>query len=520
VQEQDVLVRLTGIVKRFGTFVANDHIDLAVRAGTVHAIVGENGAGKSTLMKILAGEEHPDEGTIEIAGAPHSFRSPRDAQQAGIGMVHQHFLLADALRVWENVVLADEPGTALRLDSAAARRRVGEIAATNGFPVDVDAVVRDLGVGGRQRVEILKVLYRDARVIILDEPTAVLVPSEAQSLFAAMRRFTEAGAAVIFISHKLDEVLDFADEITVIRAGAVVGRTTPAESSASDLAALMVKVAMPSVAPREVAPGTDVVLSASGVTVGDADEVPALDDVSLEVHSGEIVGIAGVEGNGQSELLMALLGRAKHSGTISMGDADITDLSTEARRERGMAYIPEDRHRDGVVLSMPLRENAALGYHARPPVKRGPWFSRAGAAGVARTIISRFDVRGGDPSTLASSLSGGNQQKFIVGRELGSHPKVLIAAHPTRGVDIGAQSAVWSELTAARDEGLGTLLISADLDELLALSDRLLVFYRGRVVGELDPKTVDTQVLGEYMTGVRGQAPDAGSRPDPEGAAA
>ncbi|GAA2227638.1 ABC transporter ATP-binding protein [Herbiconiux moechotypicola] len=501
--EQDVLVRLTGIVKRFGAFVANDRIDLTVKAGTVHAIVGENGAGKSTLMKILAGEEHPDEGTIEIAGTPRSFRSPRDAQQAGIGIVHQHFLLADALRVWENVVLADEPGSAFRLDSKAARSRVASLAEQNDFLVDVNAVVRDLGVGGRQRVEILKVLYRDARIIILDEPTAVLVPSEAQSLFAAMRRFTEAGAAVIFISHKLDEVLDFADEITVIRAGAVVGRTTPADSSASDLAALMVKVAMPTVAPREVPVGDDVVLEAKGVTVGEAGEVPALDDVSLAVHSGEIVGIAGVEGNGQSELLMALLGRARHTGTIAMGGRDISALPTETRRARGMAYIPEDRHRDGVVLSMALRENAALGYHARPPVKRGPWFSRSGAAGVARSIISRFDVRGGDVSTPASALSGGNQQKFIVGRELGSDPRVLIAAHPTRGVDIGAQSAVWSELTAARDKGLGTLLVSADLDELLALSDRLLVFYRGRIVAELDPRAVDAQELGEYMTGVR-----------------
>ncbi|MGA1837754.1 ABC transporter ATP-binding protein [Herbiconiux sp. 11R-BC] len=521
--EQEVLVRLTGIVKRFGAFTANDRIDLAVKAGTVHAVVGENGAGKSTLMKILAGEEHPDEGTIEIAGTTHAFRSPRDAQHAGIGIVHQHFLLADALRVWENVVLADEPGSAFRLDSGAARRQVAELAEANGFPVDVDAVVRELGVGGRQRVEILKVLYRDARIIILDEPTAVLVPSEAQSLFAAMRRFTEAGAAVIFISHKLDEVLDFADEITVIRAGAVVGFTTPAETSASELAALMVKVAMPAVEPRATPPGTDVVLGASHITVGEAGEVPALDDVSLEVHSGEIVGIAGVEGNGQSELLMALLGRARSTGTVELGGADITALSTEDRRARGMAYIPEDRHRDGLVLSMALRENAALGYHARPPVKRGPWFSRSGAAGLAKGIISRFDVRGGDSATLASALSGGNQQKFIVGRELGSEPRVLIAAHPTRGVDIGAQSAVWSELTAARDRGLGTLLISADLDELLALSDRLLVFYRGRIVGELDPRTVDAPVLGEYMTGVRHAVVDADAplpTDDPEGGAA
>jgi simple sugar transport system ATP-binding protein len=501
--EQEVLVRLSGIVKRFGTFVANDRIDLTVTAGTVHAIVGENGAGKSTLMKILAGEEHPDEGEIEIGGERRTFRSPRDAQGAGIGIVHQHFLLADALRVWENVVLADEPGTAVRLDRSAARRRVAQLADDNGFPVDVDSVVRDLGVGGRQRVEILKVLYRDARIIILDEPTAVLVPSEAQSLFAAMRAFTAAGAAVIFISHKLDEVLDFADDITVIRAGAVVGRTTPAETSAAELAGLMVKVAMPTVEPRQTPPGLDVVLATSALTVAEHGEVPALDDISLQVHSGEILGIAGVEGNGQSELLMALLGRTASTGRVLLGDLDITALSTQERRAQGLAYIPEDRHRDGLVLSMPLSENAALGYQSRSPIRRGPWFSRTGARTAAAAIIARFDVRGGSPSTEASALSGGNQQKFIVGRELGSSPRVLIAAHPTRGVDIGAQSAVWAELIAARDRGLGTLLISADLDELLALSDRLLVFYRGRIVGELDPRTVDPTVLGEYMTGVR-----------------
>jgi simple sugar transport system ATP-binding protein len=504
-QEQEELVRLTGIVKRFGTFTANDRIDLSVKAGTVHAIVGENGAGKSTLMKILAGEESPDAGTIAISGEERTFASPRDAQRAGIGIVHQHFLLADALRVWENVVLADEPGSALRLDARAARASVAELASTNGFPVDVNTVVRDLGVGGRQRVEILKVLYRDARIIILDEPTAVLVPSEAQSLFAAMRAFTAAGAAVIFISHKLDEVLDFADEITVIRAGAVVGHRLAAETSAAELASMMVKVAMPSVSPRALPPGDDVVLSANRLTVGQVGEVAALDDVSFALHSGEIVGIAGVEGNGQSELLLALLGRTASTGTVSMGGHDISTLTTEQRRARGMAYIPEDRHKDGLVLSLALRENAALGYHSRAPIKRGPWFSRAGAAAAAASIIEKFDVRGGSASSLASSLSGGNQQKFIVGRELGSSPDVLIAAHPTRGVDIGAQSAVWTELTAARDRGLGTLLISADLDELLSLSDRLLVFYRGRIVAELLPSDVDAQELGEYMTGVRRQ---------------
>ncbi|WP_030148167.1 ABC transporter ATP-binding protein [Mycetocola saprophilus] len=503
--EREALVRLTGIVKRYGTFTANDQIDVAVRAGTVHAIVGENGAGKSTLMKVLAGDVRADEGTIEVDGQPQNFRSPRDAQRVGIGIVHQHFLLADALRVWENVVLADEPGTPWRLDSATARQRVARLAEDNNFQIDIDAPLHDLGVGDRQRVEILKVLYREARVIILDEPTAVLVPSEAAALFRSIRALTARGAAVIFISHKLDEVLAFADEITVIRGGRVVGYTTPAETSPRQLAALMVEVDMPIVAPRDIPVGDDVVLETRGLTVGTAGERPLLDEVSLRVHSGEIVGIAGVEGNGQSELLAALLGRVDYAGSVVVGGRTIDDLGTKDRRDLGMGYIPEDRHRDGLVLDFSLAENAALGYQQRAPLRRGWWFSRASATRVARDIITRFDVRGGGPTATAASLSGGNQQKFIIGRELGSHPTVLVAAHPTRGVDIGAQSAVWAELVSARDAGLGTLLVSADLDELLALSDRLLVMYGGRVVAELDPRHVTATQIGEHMTGTHGR---------------
>ncbi|GAA0961990.1 ABC transporter ATP-binding protein [Frigoribacterium faeni] len=504
-------VRLTGIVKRFGTFTANDRIDVVVRPGTVHAIVGENGAGKSTLMKVLAGEERPDEGTVEVDGITHEFRSPRQAQQAGVGIVHQHFLLADALRVWENVVLADEPGTPWRLDSSAARERVSALAAENGFEVDVDAFVSDLGVGDRQRVEILKVLYREARVIILDEPTAVLVPTEATALFRSIRALTARGASVVFISHKLDEVLAFADEITVIRAGRVVGRTTPAETTPRELAGLMVEVAMPTVEPRTTPPGDDLVLAVADLTVGRPGERPLLDAVSLSVRSGEIVGVAGVEGNGQSELLAALLGRVEYDGAVSMGGRSIDALSTRERRALGLAYIPEDRHRDGVVLDFTLAENAALGYQQRAPIRRGWWFSRSAASSTASAVIRRFDVRGGGPGTRARALSGGNQQKFIIGRELGSDPTVLVAAHPTRGVDVGAQSAVWRELVTARDTGLGTLLVSADLDELLALSDRLLVMYGGRVVAELDPRTVTAIDLGEHMTGAH--APSPGDAP-------
>lgn len=501
---QEVLVRLSGIVKRFGAFTANDAIDLTVRAGSVHAVVGENGAGKSTLMKILSGEESPDEGTIEIDGRVSAFRSPRDAQAAGIGIVHQHFLLAPALRVWENIVLADEPGGRVLIDAARARREVSELAERTGFPVAVDADVADLGVGTRQRVEILKVLYRDARIIILDEPTAVLVPAEAEALFEAMRAFTRAGAAVIFISHKLDEVLAFADEITVIRAGRVVGTAVPAETTAPQLARLMVKAEMPVVTPRAAPVSTRVVLETRGLGVAGDDAVAPLSDVDLRVHAGEIVGIAGVEGNGQSELLAALIGRADATGSVLLDGDDVTATSTVGRRARGMGYISEDRHRDGIVLPLTLRDNAVLGYQQLPPVRRGPWFRRREAARAAAGIIEAFDVRGGDASTRAASLSGGNQQKFIVGRELLREPRLLLAAHPTRGVDIGAQAAIWAELTAARDRGLATLLVSADLDEILALSDRVLVLHRGRIVAEIDARGADAGTIGEYMTGARG----------------
>ncbi len=496
-------VRLRGIVKRFGTFVANSSIDLDLHGGRIHAIVGENGAGKSTLMKILSGEITPDEGTIEVDGRPVSFRSPREAQRAGIGIVHQHFLLADAMRVWENVVLVDEPGTAFLVDRDAARSRVREIAGLNGFDIDVDAEVADLGVGDRQRVEILKVLYRRARIIILDEPTAVLVPQEAEALFASARALAQAGAAVVFISHKLDEVLSFADEITVIRRGEVVGHTVPSETTPGHLAALMVGGRMPQLSPRVSAPREDVVLRAENLTVQEEGEVATLRGASVTVHAGEIVGVAGVEGNGQTELLEAILGSAKSQGSIHLDGEDLTGASTRHRRDRGIGYIPEDRHRDGVVLDLSLAENAALGFVARPQFSRFGWFRRRGAAQAAEQIIERFDVRGGNARTPARTLSGGNQQKFIVGRELGALPRLLLAAHPTRGIDIGAQNAVWQELLTAREEGLATLLVSADLDELLTISDRILVMYGGRVVAELSPEGLTKAELGEYMTGVR-----------------
>lgn len=498
------VVRLRGIVKRFGAFVANDHIDLAVAQGSVHAIVGENGAGKSTLMKILSGELAPDEGALEVDGKPRAFRSPRAAQQVGIGIVHQHFLLAEAMRVWENVVLADEPGTILHLDRAAARSRVAQIAEENGFDIDIDAEISALGVGDRQRVEILKVLYRDARIIILDEPTAVLVPSEADALFASARALTQRGASVIFISHKLDEVLGFADEITVIRRGRVVGHATPDETTTSELASLMVGGAMPEVTARSRPVGDRVVFEASNLSLTRAG-LRVLDVEHLTIREGEIVGVAGVEGNGQTELLAAVLGTAAAEGELTLDDAAITELSTSARRERGIAYIPEDRHRDGLVLDLPLLDNAALGYSSRRAFTRAGWFRRRAAAASATTIVERFDVRGGTARTLARVLSGGNQQKFIVGRELLSEPRLLIAAHPTRGVDIGAQSAVWSELIQARERGLATLLVSADLDELLTIADHLVVMFEGRIVAHLDPAQASKHELGEYMTGIRRQ---------------
>ncbi|TQM76946.1 nucleoside ABC transporter ATP-binding protein [Thermopolyspora flexuosa] len=496
-------VELRGITKRFPGVVANKNIELSVAAGHVHAIVGENGAGKSTLMKILYGMLRPDEGEIRVNGEKVTFHSPADAIAAGIGMVHQHFMLADNLTVLENVILGSEPRRMFGIDFAAARRRIKEISETYGLGVDPDALVEDIGVGERQRVEILKVLYRGARILILDEPTAVLVPQEVEELFRNLRSLVEQGLTIIFISHKLDEVLSVADAITVIRRGETVANVSPKEVTARRLAELMVGSELPSPQTGESTVTDEVALEVSGLSMV-KDGRPLLSGIDLRIRKGEVVGIAGVEGNGQAELVEAIMGmRPIDSGTIRLLGEDITHWPTLRRRERGIAYIPEDRHRHGLLLDAPLWENRILGHQTRRPNVKGFWIDRAGARRDTQRIVERYDVRTPGIDVAASALSGGNQQKLIVGREMSGDPVVLIAAHPTRGVDVGAQAAIWDHLREARANGLAVLLISADLDELIGLSDTLKVILRGRLVAEFDPSRVTPDELGSAMTGAQ-----------------
>ena len=496
-------VQLTGITKRFPGVVANRDINLSVRPSEVHAIVGENGAGKSTLMKILYGMQRPDEGTIQVDGREVTFRSPNDAIAVGIGMVHQHFMLADNLTVLENVVLGAEPSRFGWLDRRAARRRIQEISDAYGLGVRPDRQVEDLGVGDRQRVEILKVLFRGARILILDEPTAVLVPQEVDELFANLALLRAEGLTVLFISHKLDEVLKVADTITVVRAGTTVAQVKPDQVSPRDLAELMVGSDLPTPETRE-STVTDVEqLRVVDVSLeADNGGRRLLDDVSFALHRGEVVGIAGVEGNGQAELVELLIGlRTPTTGTVELADEDITGWSTLRRREAGIGYIPEDRHRQGLLLPSPLWENRVLGHQSRPPNVRGFWIDRTSARDDTRRIIDAYDVRTPSCDTPAFALSGGNQQKLIVGREMSGDPSVLIAAHPTRGVDVGAQAAIWEHLRTARAQGLAVLLVSADLEELIGMSDTLYVMLRGRLVARVDPSSVTPEQLGSYMTG-------------------
>ncbi|MFD8812206.1 ABC transporter ATP-binding protein [Streptomyces sp. NPDC059627] len=534
--ETTAAVELAGITKRFPGVVANHDIHLSVRKGTVHALVGENGAGKSTLMKILYGMQKPDEGTITVDGEQAAFSSPADAIARGIGMVHQHFMLADNLTVLENVVLGSEKLYGI---GGNARKKIKEISDRYGLGIRPDILVEDLGVADRQRVEILKVLYRGAKTLILDEPTAVLVPQEVDALFDNLRELKSEGLSVIFISHKLGEVLSVADDITVIRRGTTVGTAIPSETTPRQLAELMVGSELPTPETAEstvtdkavvtvknltvyagggiaslgevgAQPETATVGSAGATARGDVlDEATTpgaakrvLDDVSFTIHAGEVMGIAGVEGNGQTELIDALIG-TKHadSGAIEFLGEDITGWQTRKRRESGVGYIPEDRHRQGLLLESPLWENRILGHVTEKPNAKGFWLDIKGAQADTRRIVEEFDVRTPGIDVTAASLSGGNQQKLIVGREMSHNPKFLIAAHPTRGVDVGAQAQIWDRIREARREGLAVLLISADLDELIGLSDTLRVIYDGKLVADADPATITPEELGSAMTG-------------------
>jgi len=535
-------VELVGIGKTFPGVIANHDITLRVRPGTIHAIVGENGAGKSTLMKTLYGMHQPDEGTISVFGHEAHFKTPTDAIAAGVGMVHQHFMLADNLTVVENIILGAEPTNHGVLKLSEAKHRLAELSRSIGGHVNLDAYVATLGVGQRQRVEILKVLYRGAKVLILDEPTAVLVPQEVDELFVTLHQLVADGATIIFISHKLDEVLKVSDEITVIRDGTTVATVAPNEVNRRRLAELMVGSELPDPSGRTTQVGTKEVLRitnlevlaeadtlgssltntplaaaadsarlavAQGGTPGDAASPPAptrsvraiVDHATFTIHDAEVLGIAGIEGNGQFELCEAILGLCPASGMIELNGVDLTDLGVRHRRELGISYIPFDRHREGLLLEAPLWENTMLGRDETEGLYNGPFISTSGARRDCERVVDRFGVRTPGIDVPAFALSGGNQQKLVVGRELSSETHILIAAHPTRGVDVGAQAAIWDELRAVRDRGVGVLLISADLDELIGLSDRIAVIFDGKITAMLDPANVTPELLGSYMTG-------------------
>ena len=494
-------VELRGIDKHFPGVIANHDVDLRVKAGTIHAVVGENGAGKSTLMKTLYGMHQPDAGTITVNGVTQHFRSPSEAIAAGIGMVHQHFMLADNFTVLENIILGAEPANGQRIDFEAAREQVHKLAESVGTHIDLDVPVSDLGVGMRQRVEILKVLFRGAKILILDEPTAVLVPQEVDELFLTLRHLVDDGATIIFISHKLKEVLAVSDEITVMRDGTTVATVLPKDTDRRRLAELMVGSELPSPEGRDSEIRADVALHVEHLTVVAHGQRDLVHDASITVHGGEIVGIAGVEGNGQFELCSAILGLMPSTGTVAVTGHDVTHHSTHDRRGAGLSYIPFDRHREGLMLEAPLWENAMLGREHMPQFRNGPLINAAGAKADCAAVIKRFSVLTPNETEPAFALSGGNQQKLLVGRELSSEPRVLIAAHPTRGVDIGAQAAIWDEIRNARDAGLAVLLISADLEELIGLSDSILVMFDGAITATLDPAKVTPEILGTHMTG-------------------
>ena len=496
-------IELTGITKRFPGVVANDDINLAVAESEIHAICGENGAGKSTLMKILYGMQPPDSGTIKIRGEVVELHSPAQAIDLGIGMVHQHFMLADQLTVLENVILGAEPMRSFgRIDFEAGREHLDEVGRAYGLDINADDLVETLEIGERQRVEIIKVLYRGAQILILDEPTAVLVPQEVDELFRNILELKASGATILFIDHKLDEVLEIADTITVLRQGRTVGTVKPTDVTAHDLAEMMIGSELPVPDAGASTVTEEAALEVAGLRVIGEGDRAVVDDVSLSVHRGEIVGIAGVEGNGQAELVNAIIGLDDpDEGTITLLGREITHFSVRSRREMGLGYVPQDRHRDGLLLGFTLWENAALGHQTEMPYSRGPWLSRGGMRGRASTIKTEFDVRTPNIEVSAHALSGGNQQKLIVGREMVAGPAVLIANHPTRGIDVGAQAAVWDDIREARAQGLATLLVSADLEELIGLSDTIVVMLRGRLVARLDPNEITPRDLGAYMTG-------------------
>jgi len=496
-------LELRGIVKTFGELRANDGVDLAVEWGRVHALLGENGAGKSTLMNVVYGLTTPDSGEIVFDGRPVVIHGPQDAIRLGIGMVHQHFMLIPPLTVAENIILGQEitspPGV---IDLETAGRQVSELSQRYGLEVPPRARIESLSVGVQQRVEILKALYRGARLLILDEPTAVLTPQEIKGLFEIIRNLVAEGNAVIFITHKLGEVMEVADAITVMRRGKVVDHITPQQSTPADLARMMVgRPVLLRVEKKPAHPG-DVRLEVKGLVVHDDRKQVAVDGVDLDVRSGEIVGIAGVEGNGQNELVEAISGlRPAVSGQVLIGGRDVTRRSAKSRLHSGLSVIPPDRHRQGVILELPIADNLVLEDFDQPPFARWILRNLRAVFDYAAALIKQFDIRAAGPAEPTGSLSGGNQQKVVVARELGTNPEVLVAAQPTRGVDVGSIEFIHRQIVDQRDKGLAVLLVSSELDEVLSLSDRVAVVYRGRVVAILEGEEIDRDRIGLLMAG-------------------
>jgi len=503
------IIELVGVTKRFGTFVANDSIDLRVNAGEIHAIVGENGAGKSTLMKALSGLQMPDEGQILLRGTEVVLRNPDVAMSQGIAMVHQHFSLVESLSVAENVVISNPPRRAGLFQRRMAEKQVAALAETYGLAVNPRQRLGECRVGVQQRVEILKALYRNPDVLILDEPTAVLTPQETQSLLGQLRHLKARGKTIIFITHKLKEVMALADRVTVMRAGRVTLGVEIGETSPSHLATAMVgHEVLAGRRPEAVPLGDELVRLENICSAPDTEGATRLDDVSIALRQGEIVGIAGVEGNGQSELIEVIAGmRRPRSGRLSLRGRDVTTrLSPATMRRHGVAHIPEDRIATGLATPAPLLDNLIMGAHRTAPVGSGAWLDMAAARTYAASLVQSFDVRPGNLAAPAGSLSGGNMQKAIFARELSSDPEIIIAAHPTRGVDIGAAEFIYEQLLERRRQA-GIILISSDLDEILRLSDRIVVMYHGRIMAEAAPHELTPEKLGLLMAGI---TPDAG----------
>jgi simple sugar transport system ATP-binding protein len=503
-----VELELKGITKRFGSLVANDRIDLSVAPGQVHALLGENGAGKTTLMNVLYGLLQPDEGEILLDGKAARFHSPRDAIAAGIGMVHQHFMLVPVFTVAENVTLGiEETRRSGLLDRRKTRQDVRALSRRYGLEVDPDALVENLPVGIQQRVEIIKALVREATVLILDEPTAVLTPAETQDLFRIIRELKDGGRSIVFISHKLKEVQAIADTITVLRRGAVVGQRSPGTTE-DELASLMVGRDVQLRVSKETAKPGAVILDVADLSVADETGRTWVNGVSFQIRAGEILGLAGVQGNGQTELCEALMGlRPTASGHVTLNGRDLTDATPRQRLRAGVAYVPEDRQEDGLVGDFSVADNMVLDTYDRPPYASGIRLNLDAIASNAAERVTEFDVRTTSVDTPVGTLSGGNQQKVILGRELGREHKVLVASQPTRGLDVGSIEFVHRRIVQQRDKGVAVLIVSAELDEIYALADRIAVMYEGKITG-FRPPTVPAEELGLLMAGGTDQGPE------------